>query len=837
MEYASVPVFLHQRARLVYGNRALRAMVGVERLDDLVGRPLLSFIPAEDRASIVGYVRSLKVRERDPAGDRTAFRLIHAEGKIGWVTGISREVPHNFEEVMLLSEASAESTTHYIAHLATFVEQAPDPILEVSPEGHVFYTNAEARALFPGAWKSQHHPLLDGISQHIEPGTHHLPLHHWGDRIFERRVCRNPGETSFRMYARDVTEREHALHALQISETRFAWLFRDAPVGMALVRLRDMTFLEVNSEFSSLLGYAFPEDLHHVSAHSLEATLGPTREDQRKLLFRVIREGVVEKVKVRVKRPDGTSRRLLFSAERTLVDDEVAALVMAVDIEQEEVLQETLRQERNFAHSVLNSIGEGLIMVDVQDRITYANPAMEALLNTTLEHAHLKTVDQFIHPDARAAYRARKGAQVTRMRHSYTTTLLHADGSGVPVLVTAVPLEDEGQLTGAIGVMTDLRPLREAEAKLKSLKDFYEEILDKLPIEVSAVDPEGRFTYLNPKTVKDPKRRSWLYGRTVAEYGVAFGDNHERFAERHKWVLETLRSHFLQTRIETYTRKNGSEIIVRHTLSPVHDEHGNVAFGVGFAQDITDEIRYTQELARARDRAEELSRMKSALLANISHEVRTPLTAIIGFADILQDELLDEEHRELAYLMKESGERLLATLNSVLDLARLEAGTLRLNLVPIDVHHETAAILRTFRAASHKPEIEFHQDIGTDTLLALGDAPAFQRVLSNLLSNAYKFTEKGRITVRFRHHGDWLHIDVEDTGEGISPAFLPHVFDEFRQESDGLDRRHNGSGLGLSITKRLVHLMNGTISVASQKGHGTTFTVSMRLVHPDSLTV
>ncbi|MEM6328251.1 MAG: HAMP domain-containing sensor histidine kinase, partial [Bacteroidota bacterium] len=249
------------------------------------------------------------------------------------------------------------------------------------------------------------------------------------------------------------------------------------------------------------------------------------------------------------------------------------------------------------------------------------------------------------------------------------------------------------------------------------------------------------------------------------------------------------------------------------------------------ARDVQDRRAYEDELITARRQAEEAARLKSAFLANMSHEIRTPLTAVIGYAEILRDEVA-REHRELATIIERGGTRLLDTLNSVLDLARLDSGTEALHPRPLDASdrvHQSVALLR--------PLAESKRLILDDTGVAatasvLLDASALDRVTTNLVSNAIKFTEAGTVSVSLRADGPEIVLQVADTGIGIDAAFLPELFSEFRQESEGDARRHEGSGLGLAITQRLVSLMGGTISVDSAKGEGTVFTVTLPRIAP-----
>ncbi|MDX1440309.1 MAG: ATP-binding protein, partial [Rubricoccaceae bacterium] len=233
-----------------------------------------------------------------------------------------------------------------------------------------------------------------------------------------------------------------------------------------------------------------------------------------------------------------------------------------------------------------------------------------------------------------------------------------------------------------------------------------------------------------------------------------------------------------------------------------------------------------EEAERAREQAEEMARMKSDFLANMSHEIRTPLTAIIGFAQILGQEV-DSKQLDLVEPIEQSGRRLLATLNSVLDLAQLKADGVNLNMERIDVAEEVHELAEMLRSLAKDKGLSLVVHAPVLGLYVNADRGALIRVLTNLISNAIKFTDEGRITVSVEEEDGYILTRVRDTGRGIDPSFLPKLFEEFRQESTGATRTHEGSGLGLAITKGLVELMGGTITVETELNEGTQFTVML----------
>lgn len=239
----------------------------------------------------------------------------------------------------------------------------------------------------------------------------------------------------------------------------------------------------------------------------------------------------------------------------------------------------------------------------------------------------------------------------------------------------------------------------------------------------------------------------------------------------------------------------------------------------------------TDAVVRARlyDEARQAEQLKASFLASVSHELRTPLTSIIGYVEMLQRGIYGsppERFVEPLSFMRLSSSTLLRMINDILDFSRSEAGHLRVELTPVDVLHAVANVVGQLRPQIAERGLDFELDIPAGLPLVWGNQVRLEQVLSNLLGNAIKFTESGRVAVRANRHGSRLRLLVEDTGVGIAPEHLGLIFQEFRRvEQPG--RRVGGTGLGLAISRRLVELMGGSISVTSVLGTGSTFTVEL----------
>ena len=262
-------------------------------------------------------------------------------------------------------------------------------------------------------------------------------------------------------------------------------------------------------------------------------------------------------------------------------------------------------------------------------------------------------------------------------------------------------------------------------------------------------------------------------------------------------------------------------------------DDGRVAQIQTGSRDVTDRVQRQRDLLEAKQEAEEMNQLKSAFLANMSHEIRTPLTSIIGFAEVLEEEA-DERHRRMSNLIHRAGSRLMQTLDSVLHLSRLEAGMTTLEREPVDVTAELDETVDLLQPRADDNEVSLRTHTPATSVTAVLDPAALHRILDNVVGNALKFTEPGgRVDVRLHDRDDAVVIQVEDTGVGIDPEFLPRLFDAFKQEQSGTSRTYEGSGLGLTVVRRLVDLHDGEIDVESAKGEGSRFTISLPHVQDD----
>lgn len=245
---------------------------------------------------------------------------------------------------------------------------------------------------------------------------------------------------------------------------------------------------------------------------------------------------------------------------------------------------------------------------------------------------------------------------------------------------------------------------------------------------------------------------------------------------------------------------------------------------------------FEDKLIIEKEKAEEMNRLKTNFLANMSHEIRTPMNSIMGFTTLLEEQLINTELEYFTSRIKTSGDRLLNTINDLLDLAKIESSKIKLKLKHHNVGEQVEIAVGLMGGIAQHKNLNLYATVKQD-VFAEFDPNIFAQILNNTIGNALKFTEKGEVEVIVdsisKNKKELVRIRVRDTGIGIEEDFISQVFDEFKQESEGLSRRFEGTGLGLTITQKYVNLLNGNIDLESTKGNGTTVNITLpRVLKP-----
>lgn len=359
--------------------------------------------------------------------------------------------------------------------------------------------------------------------------------------------------------------------------------------------------------------------------------------------------------------------------------------------------------------------------------------------------------------------------------------------------------------------------IKSSTADVMSRRMDFEQFFERAVVGMCRRDADGTFRAANAALLELLGVGSLDELHSMSEGVPDQPDEHAALMRR---LLEARRLCGWET---TWRKATGEAVPVRISAVLLMDADGRPVGFDATVEDATPLIEANQALQDALEKAHYAAQAKSQFLANLSHEVRTPLTAILGFASVLAKELPPETQRHAA-LIEKSGRRLIETMDAVLTYANLEADGQTLTSETVNVASVARTVVQDYelRAVSKGLDLTVREE-SDGPFDALADEAALARALKNLVSNAIKFTDEGGVEVVIRRDDANIVVDVADTGIGIDPAFLPRAFEPFRQESTGMARSHQGTGIGLAIAQRLARMMNARVDARSARGEGSTF--------------
>jgi len=458
------------------------------------------------------------------------------------------------------------------------------------------------------------------------------------------------------------------------------------------------------------------------------------------------------------------------------------------------------------------------------------NATAEKVFGYTLDEAVGRPGTEWIHEDYRNLVIEH---MMAGNENPYEAVALRKDGS-------TFPCEIQGKMTTyeskpvRITALRDISVRKEAEDAKRASEEKYSGIVNNANDGIYLLNEDGRIIFANKKftEILDCNldqilgKKSWEYLDSEINTSKDNKINFESETQTEKRVLT----------------QSGKEVFLDIRTAPLHIQNQSKSV-IGIIRDISERIEYEKQLTEERDKANIANKAKSEFLANMSHEIRTPMNAILGFSEALYHKLENQVHRKMVGSIVSSGNLLLALLNDILDLSKIESGKLEINPHPVNLETVMKEIQVLFINKARIKNLELSIAVSSNfPKVLLLDEIRIKQVLFNLVGNAIKFTHKGYVCVKLKYQekgdkpGD-LMIEVEDTGIGIAELQQELVFDAFIQQSGQSNRKYGGVGLGLAISKRLVEKMKGVISVSSQEGKGSVFSIHIPNVEISKQTV
>lgn len=492
--------------------------------------------------------------------------------------------------------------------------------------------------------------------------------------------------------------------------------------------------------------------------------------------------------------------------------------------------QKQLIKSLNQLSTVASKINNGVAISNGDNNVIWVNDAFTKITGFNLDDISNQKLGDIISSSQSSKDSVEEARKATRNKQSFSVELLAKRKDGKPIwlsIFNTIILDDKDEIESLIEIVVDITERKQSEERLELLSL----VASKTEIGVCINDERGKVNWINDSLIN-------LLGFELHELqGKRIGDI-AKVDDTNLLILKEARKNAINLvpfniEIKVY-KKDGSEIWLAISNTPIKDDKQKTVKQIEIISDITQKKQAEFQLIQAKEQAIQLSKAKEMFLSVMSHEIRTPLNAIIGLTNILSDEEQLEAQKQNIKLLKFSSDNLLALINNILDFSKIEVGKMELEnkRLSVDELIKDIADSLTFKIKEKGIELRYKVDSNIPAQVR-GDKTRLYQILINLINNAIKFTETGFVEIAvtlISVDSDYIRLkfQVIDTGIGIPEDKFDYIFESFTQAASNTTRKYGGSGLGLSITKRLIELYGGTIKVKSNLGKGTTFEFDLR---------
>jgi PAS domain S-box-containing protein len=611
---------------------------------------------------------------------------------------------------------------------------------------------------------------------------------------------------------RDKTEERSKELALIESEKKYYRMFADSPQPMWIYDLTTLAFLEVNQ--AAMLHYGYSRD------EFLSMTIKDIRpkEDIPILLEDVAtttdsynNAGIWRHLK-----KNGELIYVSIKSHEVVYGDGIARHVLANDLTDIKKAQSALQESENKFRQLFEGHSAIKIIIDPETlKIVDANEAAASFYGYTRHELIGLDISQ-INTSGRENIQNEIGNVINNRRIHFEFIHQLKDGTLCDVEVFSSKITISGKVY-LHSIVHDVTEKKKAKNQVRLLIQS----IEQSPVGIVITNPEGHVEFANTRMAE-------LTGYTKSEIigqisKVLHSNGPDKKMQRRIWSI--IRSGEIWKGEIEDRKKDGSTYWSRIAISPIFDEEEVIKHYVMVYEDVSEQKKMLSELIQAKTKAEESDQLKTAFLANMSHEIRTPMNGILGFIDLLQEPgLTGDQYDEYIGIVKASGERLISTITDIIDISKIESGLSTLNESTVDVNQLLIDLFHFFKFEAENKNLQFaiKSMLPENKKFYLVDSSKLESILTNLIKNALKFTKTGEIGIGVSHD-NMLEFTVSDTGVGIPHDKLEIIFERFVQAEISIARDYEGSGLGLSIAKAFVEMMNGDINVISTVGKGSTF--------------
>ncbi|MDT3695762.1 MAG: PAS domain S-box protein [Ignavibacterium sp.] len=629
---------------------------------------------------------------------------------------------------------------------------------------------------------------------------------------------------------RDITERKEIEESLRESEQNYKYLFENNPQPMFVYDKHTLQFLAVNDFTVFKYGYSREEFL----SMTLYDIRPEDEFDKLDSYIFVSDQKIQQSGYWKHKSKDGKIFFVEIFSHSLNFKGKEARIVLANDVSGRKKIEDIIRSSEETYRLTAEQTGQ--IIYDynlLNGEIKWAG-AIE-LVTGYPYHEFLTDVSKdfynYVHSDDKDyVVRTRKASISMGEKYRAEYRFRHKKGVFIYLEESGAIIKDENNTAvRMLGTLSNVTERRLAENQLRNLS----RTVEQSPVSIVITDLEGNIEYVNPKF---EEVSGYTFNEVIGKNPRILSSGTKPKIE-YQQMWQTILSG-KEWRGEFYNKKKNGELYWESaSISPLLNENNEIFRFLAINEDITQQKKMTEELILAKEKAEEMNKLKSYFFANMSHELRTPFVGILGFAEILKENLKDTPEEEFVNQILKSSKRLTDTLNKILNITRIEFDKIDLKLKETDINILLKNLEAFYSSSAKLNNTEIITVLKEDDLKTITDPKLLEDILNNLISNAVKFTKNGSITLQaeklLTDKENFLIIKVIDTGIGIPVEKQNLVWQEFRQASEGFNRSFEGTGLGLTITKKYVELLSGNISLSSEENNGTTFTITLPL-KPDA---
>lgn len=625
----------------------------------------------------------------------------------------------------------------------------------------------------------------------------------------------------------DITKEGQKYEMLKEREETFKALTEN--IKSAVFTFDDEGYIVyANPATESITGFSFKE----LQNKRFYESVHPDHKEmvKKRGLDRLKGKEVEPSYEIKIVTKQGKEKWIEISSSKVFIKNKNLVLVTAIDITDQKEIENELKVESAYLENLFESSPEAIVITNNDGIIEKINKEFTRLFKYTEEDALGKHVDDLLAPKeyfSDAQDKTKIVADGNRVVDE--ATRVRKDGKPIQVSILGAPVEIEGRQRAVYGIYRDISERIRAEKALKESKSQLQYVLNNTNDVIFQMDMKGYFIFVNRAAVE-------LTGYSISDF----------LSKHYKDLVAEEFYDLIKERLEQRSRKeeipdifkakivkkSGEKLWAEISTKPIYIDDKLTGIQ-GVVRDISEQMKFEEQLREAKEKAEEADQLKSSFLANMSHEIRTPMNAILGFSQLLKDmELSEEEIKEYVDIINSRGSHLLQIINDIIDLSKIEANQLKivnkevnLNKLMDEIYHIYEQELE--QANKDQVKLILKKGLNDEEAVIFSDKIRLQQIIINILTNAIKYTYLGYIEFGYFLEDisdkNYLKFYIKDTGKGIPEDKQDIIFERFRQSDETKTREHGGTGLGLSISEGLVQLLNGDIWFESEEGKGTTF--------------